>query len=72
MIGMEGLGIRARLLYTRDYLTTGISRLSNLNTKEKLVLFPEKKNTVMLWIYIKDMTNTFSKSKLPRPPMENS
>ena len=49
VIGMEGTVSCAHLGYTQDYLTPGICSLIEPNAMEKLMSFPTKIHTDMLW-----------------------
>ena len=50
LIGMESMVTRARLRYTRDYLTSGICSLINPIATETLMLFTTKIHAVMFWM----------------------
>ena len=48
-IGMESMVTHAHLRHTQDYLTPGICSLIDPAAMEKLMPFPTKIHTVMLW-----------------------
>ena len=54
VIGTEGMVTRARLRYTRDYLTPG--RCSLIKPDGKLIPFPAKIHRVMLWLCLSNHT----------------
>ena len=51
VIGMGSMVIHARLHYTRDYLPPGICNLIKPAALAKLISFPTKITTVMVWFY---------------------
>ena len=52
VIGAESMVTRARLRYTRDYLTPGICSVIKPAAMDKLMPFPAKLHRVMLKMYI--------------------
>ena len=59
VIAIESMAIRARPSYTRDFLTPGICSLIKPAAMVKLMQFPAKIHTVILWYWF--LTRRYSR-----------